>query len=1498
MKIRKREYGKPAGRVLAIFLSLCLAATSVTLPAWAEDGGAGNEAAEGAGDTAAVSEAADSQDGEYIEDEYIVWYDDFFEENSGKRTRNSAAAVGESDAAALLEEDEVAAVQEGGADGSDSGIALIKLDSGLSEEEEADFIDELASRPKIAGVEKNRTVYAFGEFESADAGVSASGVTEDAYSDQQYAVSSVRADEAWDMIDYDAAAKVTVAVVDSGVDAQHPDLTGKILDGYNCMEYDSGGRRYNSNDASDDNGHGTHVAGIIAAVSGNGTGISGVTGTLDVQILPVKVLNDEGEGSVYEVVNGIKYAADNGADIINLSLGSSYPSSLEEAAVEYAQSKGVLCVAAAGNDATNVAYSYPACYDGVLAVGSIDQQDERSYFSNYGDRLDVSAPGSSILSTVPEDVVPQLRAEGRTIYGSSLEGYYAVLSGTSMASPYAAGVAAIYKAVNPSADSSDIRDHLKSTARDVGDIGFDIYTGSGCVDAAAALGEPIRQIAVRFKSPQAGSELYEKVNVRFQVNTGMDIDHVSLYMNEVSDSSKIADIRVNAGENFYEYALDTKNYSDGNYTLIAKAFDSSGNAVESEASVGSLTIANTISDGFVIEVEDPEGDPANLAEVEIYGLSQRTGEYDYIYSGTTSDLGYARVKNLDPYNAYSAYYMRIFGSYGESGHTSYYSYWLPEITIGEKVHADAETAGAEKVSFSMQGADGKALDSPYLLLTPVAGKTEDSQGTELNDSPVWTMYADSSLWLSQGNYHFETYWSPSTSQQPDYSQPGYYLAGETTVTGDGGAVTADYREAGILRGEFEEGFDGFLEVSAAGTGERIPFLPGEYIRGKVLYLTPGAYEVKAVVSKEIDGENWSVTLEKDETYTIEKGRTQTAFFSAQVKLSKFEPGQNTLRTDEDGTLYMYRGETLRTVNEMSLNGDSVVSGFSGDYPTFRVYRLLEDGSEELAYQVTDTWQARSSYWNSSRLSVTTGKIPEAGAYRAELTFDAGPLGGYSELSFEFELRNQSGGAETDSVLRLGNSSSLPYAEMALYRWNDETQSWENALKDGGSIRYGADSTAAIEDSMVQFSEEGINVAVIQYTHRKEDSYASPQSYYGFQTYTYDSLEDLKNITLSDTVSEVNVRVSDRYGRNLTGTNIRADVLFSLRSSADGRLVNEEPLPDVKLPDGTVHIPDDSYDYVSSSFTAYGEEYFLIETDVSTGSGTISLDGTKTSKLDIVLPDSLSGATIWPVLSDGKNLSGSGLNFTGQSSFYWSTECYTPMMTLQTEDRQGQITVMAPEIDLSSAQTITVAGDFKAEIALNQTQISGNQNLTGEIRVLDSAGNRMISSAKRNGAVYEEQAPVLITGLSGTQGAEAGTVSYTELRLTPEDYGEEGEYFLRFSCPFGQDTLVSEDVAYRVGSGSAAAGVTIQDSAFFETGEEGGIAYAVAAAGSDGYRTLTASIPSSQQEQYLEFRQIRDGRIIASTGIRDVFGGSQNDHTAGFQVKAGDRIEVQVSAPAE
>ena len=181
----------------------------------------------------------------------------------------------------------------------------------------------------------------------------------------------------------------------------------------------------------------------------------------------MKVLNDDGKGSTYDIVEGIRYAADNGADIINLSLGSSYPSELEREAVVYAQNKGCLIIAASGNDGINVAYTYPASYDNVVSVGSVDRDDTRSYFSNYGDTLDLSAPGSSIVSTVPKAVAMEEKAEGKTVYGNDREGYYAVWSGTSMATPHVAAVAALYKAANPSASNLDIGDQLVRTARDV-----------------------------------------------------------------------------------------------------------------------------------------------------------------------------------------------------------------------------------------------------------------------------------------------------------------------------------------------------------------------------------------------------------------------------------------------------------------------------------------------------------------------------------------------------------------------------------------------------------------------------------------------------------------------------------------------------------------------------------------------------------------------------------------------------------------------------------------------------------------------------------------------------------------------------------------------------------------------------------------------------------------------------------------------------------------------
>ncbi|MEO8356949.1 MAG: S8 family serine peptidase [Chloroflexota bacterium] len=228
---------------------------------------------------------------------------------------------------------------------------------------------------------------------------------------EQWALPAIGAPSAWGQMPADAP-KVTVAVIDSGICASHPDLTGRILDGWDFIEGDAV--------PQDDFGHGCSVSGVIAANMNDGIGIAGVAP--NAQIMPLRVLNASGVGSYSDVAAAIVYAADNGAQVINLSLGGSNPSSTLENAVNYAITKGVVVVAAAGNNGTEGAL-YPAAYPDVIAVGSVDPNLEHSSFSNYGSQIDIWAPGRDILTT-------------------KRDGSYGLVSGTSFATPYVAGAEA------------------------------------------------------------------------------------------------------------------------------------------------------------------------------------------------------------------------------------------------------------------------------------------------------------------------------------------------------------------------------------------------------------------------------------------------------------------------------------------------------------------------------------------------------------------------------------------------------------------------------------------------------------------------------------------------------------------------------------------------------------------------------------------------------------------------------------------------------------------------------------------------------------------------------------------------------------------------------------------------------------------------------------------------------------------------------------------------
>ncbi|MFI1994362.1 S8 family peptidase [Actinoplanes sp. NPDC020271] len=281
----------------------------------------------------------------------------------------------------------------------------------------------------------------------------------DPYRDRQWDLTTMNVPAAWPRSTGDG---VTVAVIDTGVDGRHPDLTGHVLTGYDAITNTAGGN-------TDPQGHGTHVAGTIGALTGNGIGVAGIAP--DVTILPVRVLDAKGSGFDSDTAEGIVWAADHGADVINMSLGGTMPSTAVTNAVAYARGKGVVVVAAAGNDrAKGSPTSYPGADPGVIAVAATDSGDVVASYSNAGSYVDVAAPGSGIISTYP-----------------TAAGGYATMNGTSMASPHVAAVAALLLAAAPDLTPDQVESALGSTAKDLGPTGKDTDYGYGRIDAAAAL---------------------------------------------------------------------------------------------------------------------------------------------------------------------------------------------------------------------------------------------------------------------------------------------------------------------------------------------------------------------------------------------------------------------------------------------------------------------------------------------------------------------------------------------------------------------------------------------------------------------------------------------------------------------------------------------------------------------------------------------------------------------------------------------------------------------------------------------------------------------------------------------------------------------------------------------------------------------------------------------------------------------------------------------------
>lgn len=431
---------------------------------------------------------------------------------------------------------------------------------------------------------------------------------------------------AWDI---STGSGAVVAIIDTGISVGTDLADTCFVSGYDFVN--------NDNDPVDDNGHGTHVAGTVAQSTNNNVGVTGVA--FNACLMPIKVLDSLGYGTYADIIDGINFATNNGANIISMSLEGSSPSQGLENALANAYNNGVTCVAASGNSGQN-GVAYPAAYGSyVIAVGATQYDKTRAPYSNYGTSLDVVAPGGNLNLDQNNDGY----ADGvlqQTFSGSSW-GYY-FYQGTSMATPHVSGVAALLCSTGVTSPD-DIRNTIQSTAVDLGSSGWDIYYGYGLVNAYDALqytpGDNPPTCSIT--SPTNGATVSGTVNIEASASDDVGVVQVDFYV----DSTYLG----TDTDEPYSWSWDSTTADDGSHTITATAIDT---ANQSSSDSISVTVDNVNDPPIADAGSDQNAYVDELVEFDGSGSYDTDGSI-VLYEWDFGD-GSPTVNGITVFHAYSA----------------------------------------------------------------------------------------------------------------------------------------------------------------------------------------------------------------------------------------------------------------------------------------------------------------------------------------------------------------------------------------------------------------------------------------------------------------------------------------------------------------------------------------------------------------------------------------------------------------------------------------------------------------------------------------------------------------------------------------------------------------------------------------------------------------------------------------------------------------------------
>ncbi|MFT7771854.1 S8 family serine peptidase [Roseateles sp.] len=379
----------------------------------------------------------------------------------------------------------------------------------------------------------------------------------DPYAGSQWHLNKLGLPSAWDTAQ---GAGVTIAVLDTGVDASHPDLAGRLVPGWNFYD--------NNSDTSDVNGHGTAVAGAATATLNNGVGVAGTAG--QALLMPVRIADANGYAYWSTVAQGLTWATDKGARVANISYGGVSTSAAVQSAAQYMRSRGGLVVVAAGNNGIDEGFAPTST---MIVVSATDANDAKTSWSSYGNFVSVAAPGQDIWTT-------------------TRGGGYQAWWGTSLASPVVAGVVGLMMSARPAMSNTQVESLLYSSSVDLGAAGRDSFYGWGRVNAAAAVQATLNTAvadtqppSVSIGSPGNGKIVSGLLPVDVSASDNVGVTRVDLKLNGnviASDTSAP-----------YGFSVDTTQLPNGTASLVAVAYDAAGNQGSSTA-VG-VTVSNSVA---------------------------------------------------------------------------------------------------------------------------------------------------------------------------------------------------------------------------------------------------------------------------------------------------------------------------------------------------------------------------------------------------------------------------------------------------------------------------------------------------------------------------------------------------------------------------------------------------------------------------------------------------------------------------------------------------------------------------------------------------------------------------------------------------------------------------------------------------------------------------------------------------------------------------------------